>query len=61
LTDLQKGSPPKGSSITWEEREELVFNKLKEALTSEPILWHAKIGEKFYIEPDASQFCIGEA
>ena len=59
LTDLQKGSPPKGSPIIWEEKEELAFNQLKEMLTSEPILRHAKIGEKFYIEPDSSQYCIG--
>jgi Reverse transcriptase (RNA-dependent DNA polymerase) len=38
LTDLQKGSPAKGASITWGKREEAAFNKLKAAMTSEPIL-----------------------
>ena len=59
LSDLQKGSPAKGSPITWTEREERAFLALKQVLTTEPVLRHAKINEPFVIDPDSSQYCIG--
>jgi hypothetical protein len=54
-----KGSPKKGASITWSEREEEAFQALKKAITSEPVLRHPSIGAPFIIDPDASQYAIG--
>jgi len=59
LMDLMKGSPAKGSSIRWTSRQENAFRDLKKAMTSEPMLKHARIGDDFYIDPDASQLAIG--
>ena len=59
LTDLMKGSPKKGSTIIWSEREEEAFTALKKIITTEPVLRHAKIGELFVVDPDYSQFTIG--
>src|SRR5262249_35567070 len=59
LTDLQKGSPPKGATIEWTEGEDRAFNELKKALTSYPLLRHAVIGKRFIIDPDSSQHIIG--
>jgi len=59
LTDLMQGSPKKGTPVAWGEREEEAFAALKKAITTEPVLRHAKIGELFVIDPDSSQFTIG--
>ena len=59
LTDLQKGSPPKGAAIKWTEREENAFQELKKALTSDPILKHADMTQPFILDPDSSQYIIG--
>ena len=59
LTDLMKGSPVKGASIRWTTAQEMAFQDLKKAMTSEPVLKHARIGDDFYIDPDASQLAIG--
>jgi len=59
LTDLMKGSPAKGAEISWGEREEVAFQALKKAVTSEPVLKHAQIGKPFVIDPDSSQYAIG--
>ena len=59
LTDMLKGSPAKGTPIQWTEKEEEVFQALKTALTTEPVLHHPRIGKPFIIDPDSSQYCIG--
>ena len=59
LTDLMQGSPKKGSTIFWGEREEESFLALKKAVTSEPILRHARIGTLFVMDPNSSQHTIG--
>ena len=59
LTDLMQGSPKKGAPIAWGEREDEAFATLKNVITTEPVLRHAKIGKLFVIDPDSSQFTIG--
>jgi transposase InsO family protein len=59
LTNLLKGSPVKGSPVTWTSKEEQSFQALKTALTSDPVLRHPRIGQPFIIDPDSSQYCIG--
>jgi hypothetical protein len=59
LTDLMRGSPPKGAAIQWSGKEEDSFQLLKKLVTSEPVVKHPKIGEPFYIDPDSSQLAIG--
>ena len=59
LTDLMKGSPAKGTAIKWTEAQQASFDDLKKAITSEPVLKHPRIGDEFYIDPDASQLAIG--
>ena len=54
LTDLQKGSPPKGATIKWTEREDKSFQALKKALTSEPVLKHPDMSKPFVLDPDSS-------
>ena len=59
LTDLMKGSSAKGASIKWTKVQEAAFHDLKWAITSDPVLKHPRIGDDFYIDPDASQLAIG--
>jgi len=59
LTNLMQGSPKKGPTIFWGEREEESFRALKKAITTEPVLRHVQIGSLFIIDPDSSQFTIG--
>jgi hypothetical protein len=61
LTDLQKGSPAPGTPIKWTEIEDRAFLRLKDLITSEPVVKHPKIGETFFIDPDSSQYAIGGA
>lgn len=61
LTDMMKGSPAKGSTIKWGEKEDKVFSDLKAAVKSEPVLMHPRIDDDFYVDPDASQIAIGAA
>jgi len=61
LTDLMKGSPARGSAIKWGREEDKAFRDLKTAVTSEPVLKHPRIGDDFYVDPDASQLAIGAA
>src|SRR5579871_776441 len=58
-TDLMKGSPPKGASIVWGERQETAFQNLKKMLATEPVLKHPRIGDDFIIDADCSQLAIG--
>ena len=52
-----KGSPVKGTTVSWEEKEKTAFQELKTALTSEPVLRH-QIGKPFTIDLDSSQYTI---
>ena len=57
VTNLMKGSPVKGTTVSWEEKEKAAFQELKTALTSAPVLRH-QIGKPFTIDPDSSQYTI---
>jgi len=59
LTDLQKGSPAKGAAIEWTDACQDAFDKIKMAVTSEPILKHAQMTEPSILDPDSSQYRIG--
>ena len=44
---------------SWTSRQEEAFNKLKECVTSEPILTHPELDKQFKVEVDASGFALG--
>ena len=43
----------------WTSRQEDVFNKLKDRVTSEPVLAHPELNKQFEVEVDASGFTLG--
>ena len=43
----------------WTSRQEDVFNKLKDHVTSEPVLAHPELNKQFKVEVDASGFTLG--
>ena len=43
----------------WTSRQEEAFNKLKERVTSEPVLAHPELDKQFEVEVDASGFALG--
>ena len=49
----------KGSKFTWSEEQDAAFCKLKEALTSPPILAYPVHGERFILDTDASNTAVG--
>ena len=51
--------PDEGTPILWGEREKESFQALKKAITTEPVLRYAQIGQIFILDPDSSQFTIG--
>src|SRR4030095_12825299 len=53
------GSPKKGASIKWADRENKAFNELKQQLTSPPCLVHFRVGETSYLDVDCSDKVIG--
>ncbi|HTS08815.1 MAG TPA: reverse transcriptase domain-containing protein [Candidatus Eisenbacteria bacterium] len=59
LTDLQKGSPPKGAAIEWTPDCQDAFDKIKTALTTAPVLAHADMAKPFILDPDSSAYRIG--
>ena len=59
LTDLQRGSPPKGAPVEWTPECQGAFDRIKKALTSSPVLIHPDMTKPFILDPDASQFRIG--
>jgi transposase InsO family protein len=59
LTDLQKGSPPKGAAIEWTPECQDAFEKIKTAITTSPVLIHVDMSKPFVLDPDSSQFRIG--
>jgi hypothetical protein len=64
LSDLLKEDDPdlrkkKNRPIIWNARCQLAFLKLKQALTSKPVLAQADFKKPFVIETDASEWAIG--
>uniref|UniRef100_A0A0G4I064 Reverse transcriptase RNase H-like domain-containing protein n=1 Tax=Chromera velia CCMP2878 TaxID=1169474 RepID=A0A0G4I064_9ALVE len=49
----------KNTPFVWEELQKQAFAKLKEALTSEPVLRHPDFDRDFLVKPDASSDAIG--
>ena len=43
----------------WTSRQEEVFNKLKEHITSEPVLAHPELDKQFKVKVDVSGFALG--
>ena len=43
----------------WTSRQEEAFNKLKECVTSEPVLAHPELDKQFEVEVDALGFALG--
>ena len=56
LTDLQKGSPPKGAAIEWTPDCQDAFDRIKTALTTAPILAQADMAKPFILDPDSSAY-----
>ena len=55
LNELTK----KDTEWNWTTRQEEAFNKLKERVTSEPVLAHPELDKQFEVEVDASGFALG--
>jgi hypothetical protein len=49
----------KDTEWTWEMRHQKVFDKLKERVTTEPVLAHPILTDPFELEVDASGFAMG--
>ena len=49
----------KDTEWSWTSRQEEAFNKLKERVTSEPVLAHPELDKQFEVEVDASGFALG--
>ena len=49
----------KDTKWNWTSRQEEAFNKLKERITSEPVLAHPELDKQFKVEVDASGFALG--
>ena len=49
----------KNNKFRWTEECQQVFDRLKEALTTTPILAYPKIGSKFIVDSDASDLTVG--
>ena len=56
ITDLLRGK-----DFKWEQLQEDAFAKLKEALTSAPVLAHPSPDKVFHVNTDASQYAVGAA
>ena len=57
ISDLTKGKGP--NLVEWGESQERAFNKLKDILSSEPILKLPDLQKDFILQTDASNFGIG--
>ena len=44
---------------SWTSRQEEAFNRLKERVTSEPVLAHPELDKQFEVEVDVSGFALG--
>ena len=49
----------KDAEWNWTSRQEEAFNRLKERVTSEPVLAHPELDKQFEVEVDASGFALG--
>ena len=59
LTDLTQNSPKKFSTIEWKPEHQEAFDRLKRALTTEPLLRHIDSEKEFVMDVDASNYCAG--
>ncbi|KAG0741236.1 hypothetical protein G6F22_005145 [Rhizopus arrhizus] len=59
LTDLTKGTGAKKRSIHWTSECELAFKKLKDLMSTAPVLQSPDLTKPFIIETDASDFGVG--
>ncbi len=59
LTNLMRGSPKKGTSIEWIDKENDAFNEIKKQITSPPCLVHFQIRKPAYLDIDCSDKVIG--
>uniref|UniRef100_A0A0G4HUU9 Reverse transcriptase domain-containing protein n=1 Tax=Chromera velia CCMP2878 TaxID=1169474 RepID=A0A0G4HUU9_9ALVE len=55
LTSLLRKHTP----FVWEEPQRRAFEALKEAMISEPVLYHPNFDKEFVVKPDASNDAIG--
>lgn len=59
LTDLTKGIGAKKRPIQWSQECQIAFEKLKELMSSAPVLQPPDLSKPFIIETDASDFGVG--
>jgi hypothetical protein len=59
LHDLTAGNVTKQQSVVWQPRQQAAFVRLKEALTSAPILILPDNTKPYVMETDASDFAVG--
>ena len=59
ITKLLNELMKKDIEWNWTSRQEDVFNKLKDHVTSEPVLAHPELNKQFKVEVDASGFTLG--
>ena len=55
LNELTRKDVP----FVWEDIHEIVFNTLRDLVTSEPVLWQPQLDKPFEVEVDASGFALG--
>lgn len=48
-----------GTTFEWTQRQQDAFNKLKDIISSEPVLRMPDFSRPFYVETDASDFAVG--
>ncbi|CEG84711.1 hypothetical protein RMATCC62417_18472 [Rhizopus microsporus] len=59
LTDLTKGTGAKKRPIQWSKDCQMAFDKLKQLMSSAPVLQAPDLSRQFIIETDASDFGVG--
>ncbi|KAG1225834.1 hypothetical protein G6F67_009193 [Rhizopus microsporus] len=59
LTDLTKGTGAKKRPIQWSKDCQVAFDKLKQLMSSAPVLQAPDLSRQFIIETDASDFGVG--
>ncbi|KAG1440545.1 hypothetical protein G6F57_018987 [Rhizopus arrhizus] len=59
LTDLTKGTGAKKRPVQWSQECQAAFVKLKELMSSAPVLQPPDLSKPFIIETDASDFGVG--
>ncbi|MCP4338003.1 MAG: hypothetical protein GY799_03765, partial [Desulfobulbaceae bacterium] len=56
LTDATRGSPVK---LTWTREGKLAFQKLKDVMSTPPVLAYPDLSKRFYLECDGSKLGLG--